>query len=134
MKLAAYFRSVGKIVLICASTALAAQNYPNEGVAAHYLFHLPVIDENVKEVDDGIIQDGDGAAVAGDGAAVTYAPGSVPSFLSDRFHGSRRNLKKKAINALHLVSNYGKASCFLTVTCNSWWRLCRRGRRLMIIL
>jgi hypothetical protein len=41
--------------------------------------------------------------------------------LSDRFHGSRRNLKKKAINALHLVSNYGKASCFLTVTCNIKW-------------
>jgi hypothetical protein len=52
MKLAAYFRSLGKIVLICASTALAAQNYPNEGVTAHYLFHLPVIDENEKEVDD----------------------------------------------------------------------------------
>jgi len=52
MKLAAYFRSMGKIVLICASTALAAQNYPNEGVTAHYLFHLPVIDENEKEVDD----------------------------------------------------------------------------------
>jgi hypothetical protein len=52
--------------------------------------------------EDGIIQD-----VTGDAGAVapTYAPGSAPSFLSDRFHGSRRNLKKKAINALHLVSN-----------------------------
>jgi hypothetical protein len=70
--------------------------------------------------EDGFIQDG-GGNVGGDAASVAYAPGSVPSFLSDRFHGSRRNLKKKAINALHLVSTYGKASCFLTVTCNTKW-------------
>jgi hypothetical protein len=52
MLLAAYFRSQGKIVLICASTALAAQNYPKEGTTAHYLFKLPVEDEDLKEVDD----------------------------------------------------------------------------------
>ena len=52
MLLAAYFRSQRKIVLICASTALAAQNYPNEGTTAHYLFKLPVEDEDLKEVDD----------------------------------------------------------------------------------
>jgi ABC-type oligopeptide transport system ATPase subunit len=52
MLLAAYFRSQGKIVLICASTALAAQNYPKEGTTAHYLFKLPIEDEDLKEIDD----------------------------------------------------------------------------------
>jgi len=50
--LAAYFRSEGRVVLICASTALASQNYPNEGTTAHYLFHLPVIDEETIDLAD----------------------------------------------------------------------------------
>jgi hypothetical protein len=43
------------------------------------------------------------------------------SFLSETVHGSRRALKKRAINALSLVSELGKAHCFLTVTCNTNW-------------
>ena len=43
-------RSEGCIVLICASTGLAAQNYAGDGVTAHHLFNIPVIEEELKDI------------------------------------------------------------------------------------
>jgi hypothetical protein len=50
-----------------------------------------------------------------------YKLKSVPSFLSQSFHGSRRNLQKLAKNALTIVTELGKPTLFLTVTCNPKW-------------
>jgi len=50
-----------------------------------------------------------------------YAPGSKKTFLSDRLHGSRRHLKKLALNALAVVASEGRPDLFLTVTCNTKW-------------
>ena len=50
--IAAYLRSQGKIVLICASTGLAAQNYPNDASTAHQLFNIPVVEMELRDVAD----------------------------------------------------------------------------------
>jgi hypothetical protein len=42
-------------------------------------------------------------------------------FLSDSFHGSRRNLKKKSLQALRVVAEYGSPTMFLTLTANPKW-------------
>ncbi len=47
-----------------------------------------------------------------------YRLKSEPSFLSQSFHGSRRNLQKLVKNALAIVTELGKPTLFLTVTCN----------------
>ena len=36
-------------------------------------------------------------------------------------HGSRRHLRKCAVNGLQIVSEYGIPTIFLTVTCNANW-------------
>ena len=43
------------------------------------------------------------------------------SFLSSKFHGSRRHLKKLATNALTVVSEMGVPDLFITLTCNPYW-------------
>ena len=43
------------------------------------------------------------------------------SFLSQSHHGSRRHLKSLAHNALCIVSECGRPSVFITVTCNPLW-------------
>jgi hypothetical protein len=43
------------------------------------------------------------------------------SFLSQSHHGSRRHLRSLASNALTIVSEYGKPSVFITLTCNPMW-------------
>jgi hypothetical protein len=43
------------------------------------------------------------------------------SFLSQSMHGSRRHLKKLAKNALAIVSEFGKPTLFITLTCNPHW-------------
>lgn len=43
------------------------------------------------------------------------------TYLCETMHGSKRFLKKRAINALSLVSELGKAHGFLTLTCNTNW-------------
>ena len=43
------------------------------------------------------------------------------TFLSQSFHGSRRHLRSLAKNALALVSEYGRPSLFITLTCNPYW-------------
>lgn len=45
----------------------------------------------------------------------------TPTFLSQSLHGSRRHLKSLASNALNIVSEYGKPSLFITLTCNPYW-------------
>jgi hypothetical protein len=53
-KLQAKFRSMGKIVLICASTTLAALLYPN-AITAHRLFNYPVIEnDDDRDMDDPV--------------------------------------------------------------------------------
>ena len=54
--IAAYLRSKGKIVLICASTGLAAQNYPNDASTAHQLFNIPVVEMEMRDVADDPIE------------------------------------------------------------------------------
>ena len=56
-----------------------------------------------------------------DGNPIVYAHGSKKSFLSDSFHGSRRSLKRKAMNALAVVANCGVSTAFLTLTFNTKW-------------
>jgi hypothetical protein len=51
-KLTAKVRSMSKIVKICASTALAAQNYVNDASTAHELWCLPVIEDEMRDIDD----------------------------------------------------------------------------------
>ena len=46
---------------------------------------------------------------------------SEKSFLSQSFHGSRRHLWKLSTNALCIVSEYGRPSLFITLTCNARW-------------
>jgi len=43
------------------------------------------------------------------------------SFLSQSCHGSRRHLRKLSTNALTIVSEYGRPSLFITLTCNAFW-------------
>ena len=43
------------------------------------------------------------------------------TFLSQSMHGSRRHLRSLAKNALALVSEYGRPSVFITLTCNPNW-------------
>ena len=43
------------------------------------------------------------------------------TFLSQSFHGSRRHLLSLAHNALCLVSEYGRPTLFITLTCNPYW-------------
>jgi len=43
------------------------------------------------------------------------------TFLSQSMHGSRRHLRSLAKNALTLVSEYGRPSLFITLTCNPNW-------------
>jgi len=44
------------------------------------------------------------------------------TFLSQSLHGSRRHLLSLAHNALCLVSEYGRPTLFLTLTCNPYWK------------
>jgi hypothetical protein len=46
---------------------------------------------------------------------------SKRTFLSENLHGSRRHLRKCAVNALQIVSEFGLPTIFLTVTCNAQW-------------
>lgn len=41
--------------------------------------------------------------------------------LPQAFNGSKKNLKRKALNALAILSEFGKATFFLTMTCNTQW-------------
>jgi len=43
------------------------------------------------------------------------------SFLGDGHHGSARHLSKLAMNALTIVSELGRPTFFLTLTCNHLW-------------
>lgn len=43
------------------------------------------------------------------------------SFLGDGHHGSARHLSKLAMNALTIVSELGRPTFFLTLTCNHMW-------------
>ena len=43
------------------------------------------------------------------------------SFLGQSFHGSRRHLRSLSTNALSIVSEYGRPSIFITLTCNAYW-------------
>ena len=46
---------------------------------------------------------------------------STKTFLSQSMHGSTRHLRSLARNALALVSEYGRPSLFITLTCNPNW-------------
>ena len=43
------------------------------------------------------------------------------TFLPQSFHGSRRHLRMLATNALTIVSEMGRPTIFLTLTCNIHW-------------
>jgi len=46
---------------------------------------------------------------------------NAKTFLSQSFTGSRRHLRKLSTNALCIVSEYGRPSLFITLTCNAYW-------------
>jgi hypothetical protein len=46
---------------------------------------------------------------------------SEETFLSQSFHGSKRHLQKLSVNALTVVSELGKPTIFITLTCNTLW-------------
>jgi len=48
--------------------------------------------------------------------------GTDHTFLSQSCHGSRRHLRRLSSNALAIVSEYGRPSIFITLTCNSNWK------------
>ena len=50
-----------------------------------------------------------------------FDPSSKASFLGDNVCGSKRHLKKQAVNGLHIVSNFGSSHIFATLTCNKNW-------------
>jgi signal recognition particle GTPase len=52
-KIAAYLRAQGKIVLICAATSLACQNY-SLAYTAHRLFKFPVIDDDDRDMEQEV--------------------------------------------------------------------------------
>lgn len=43
------------------------------------------------------------------------------SYLSQSFHGSKRHLRGLARNGLTIVSEYGRSTVFITLTCNHLW-------------
>jgi len=43
------------------------------------------------------------------------------TFLGQSFHGSRRHLRSLSANALSIVSEFGRPSIFITLTCNAYW-------------
>jgi hypothetical protein len=43
------------------------------------------------------------------------------TFLGQSFHGSRRHLRSLSVNALSIISEYGRPSVFITLTCNAYW-------------
>jgi hypothetical protein len=43
------------------------------------------------------------------------------SFLADSFFGSPRHLKRQSMNALTVVSEKGRQTFFITLTCNTHW-------------
>lgn len=43
------------------------------------------------------------------------------SFLADSYFGSERHLKRQAQNALTVVSEVGRPTVFITLTCNTHW-------------
>ena len=47
--------------------------------------------------------------------------GTQHTFLTQLFHGSRRHLRMLASNALTIVSEMGRPTIFLTLTCNIHW-------------
>jgi RecG-like helicase len=55
-KIATYLRSQGKIVLICAATTLACQNYNSIGGAwtAHRLTKFPVLDDDDRDIEENV--------------------------------------------------------------------------------
>jgi hypothetical protein len=43
------------------------------------------------------------------------------TFLADSFFGSPRHLKRQAQNALTILSEKGRPTLFITLTCNTHW-------------
>jgi len=51
----------------------------------------------------------------------TYTTKSSPTYLGASHHGSRRHLRKKATDALTIISERGKPHLFITLTFNTKW-------------
>jgi len=64
----------------------------------------------------GIAQDDEGTTADGENG-----DRDTKTFLSQSFHGSRRHLRMLATNALTIVSEMGRPTIFLTLTCNIHW-------------
>jgi hypothetical protein len=79
------------------------------------IFDDPEFTSNSSSYDD-IMQE-----ISSSSSQHRYKLKSQPSFLSQSLHGSRRHLQKLAKNALAIVTELGKPTLFLTVTCNPKW-------------
>jgi hypothetical protein len=79
-------------------------------------------DDAHEDIEDNEVDDDDDDDAAGAIAIEPqYAKGSKKTFLSDKCHGSRRHLRKCAMNALHVVQRYGRSDLFITFTTNTNW-------------
>ena len=76
-----------------------------------------VDNEDSSDDDDGEDDDRGGGGRGGGGGVGKYKK----SFMSDSMHGSRRHLKKLAVNGLTVVSEKGSPDCFITATVNIKW-------------
>ena len=54
-KLLAYARSQGIVGIVVASTAIAALNFPNDGMTAHQWFGVPVVEDFERDLNDDLL-------------------------------------------------------------------------------
>lgn len=55
-KIAAYCRAQGHVVLICASTAIAALNFPHDATTTHSLFGVPVVEDFERDLHEEALE------------------------------------------------------------------------------
>jgi hypothetical protein len=82
-------------------------------------------DHGGSDSDDSSDDDGDYDDYGRDGGGGDKrksGPKYKKSFLSDSLHGSRRHLKKLAMNGLTVVSEMGSSDVFVTFTANTKWQ------------
>ena len=81
----------------------------------------PAIDDDSSDEDEAYDNVGDDQGHHGQQQRQPLQPNSRPTFLGDTCVGSKRHLKKQAINALHVVSQEGSSHAFITLTTNKTW-------------
>jgi hypothetical protein len=96
-----------------------AQHFVVEGVSRLIDSHLSFVKANNGFIlEKGAVEDRPSPAIDSSREEMNV---NSKTFLNDSVTGSPRHLKKLAMNALHIVSEFGKPHCFLTLTANPNW-------------